>query len=925
VEQGKLRAAVIEYKNVLQQEPEHAEARLRLGETYVLLGDGPSARKEVERAMEYGIKGVEVETALVRAMLLQREFTAALARLRSHSFGWDPSDVSLSRGIAYLGLGKAELAEEAFRESLQADARKVEAIRGLAGVALSRQDVDEARRQLERAIAVSEKDVNTWLVLGSIESYYGNHDKAEMAYRGALDVDGGSLVARLGLAEALIRKGDLDSADKEIEKAAADLPDGHPVPNYLRALAASQKGNVVQARSLLGEVLARQPEHLEALFMMATIHYRSDELAQAELLAKRFVSLAPENLTGRRLLAAVYLRMRQPDRVIDVLENIETVPPGQESVYIILGSAYMQKRSFAEAAQAFEKAAALKPEDGAVRTKLAQGYLASGDPNRAVSVLESVVDMDREFSPARYMLAATHMQRQDYAEVLAVAQELSRKQPDSPLPYVYMGEAYVAMNEPEKARDAFEKALQLDPGLELASARLAKMEQQSGQTDSARQRYEAILASDSVDPQALRAAAKALAEMDLAKGDVESAKARYRAVLAKVPEDSYALTSLAQLAAGEGRMSEAIKLLVRARTSDPSALGPVLVLSAYYTRAGDTKNALETAEDAYALAPEDNRVLLLLATAQTGAGDLNAALATQQKLAAADPDSVTAQLQLAQSAMRANDRPVARRALEKVLTLDPDHNQAKLMLGQVALQSGQPGVALELARDLKARLPESGVVYLLEADALMAQGDSAAAAEAYFAGLERIDNGELAVRVYEMLSAAGQAERGGRALEAWLARNPDDATVLTATGTLLVQAGRTDDAISRYEKALRQEPDNALALNNLAWLYQSKGDERALDIAKRAYDLNPRDPDVLDTYGWILIETDQNERGIGVLRQALKLSPESPTARYHLAVGLTKVGEMVAALKELDALLSSGREFDERGQAMVLRDQLRAQ
>ena len=130
-------------------------------------------------------------------------------------------------------------------------------------------------------------------------------------------------------------------------------------------------------------------------------------------------------------------------------------------------------------------------------------------------------------------------------------------------------------------------------------------------------------------------------------------------------------------------------------------------------------------------------------------------------------------------------------------------------------------------------------------------------------------------------------------------------------------------AISRYEKALRKDPDNTLALNNLAWLYHVRGDERALAVAKRAYDLRPEDPDVLDTYGWILVEIDRNERGIRLLRRAVAVSPEFLTARYHLAAGLAKVGEVDAALNELKKLLSAGHKFEERAQAMILRDQLK--
>ncbi len=44
---GDMRAAVIEFKNVLQIDPDHARARWLLGRTYVALGDGSSAVNEL--------------------------------------------------------------------------------------------------------------------------------------------------------------------------------------------------------------------------------------------------------------------------------------------------------------------------------------------------------------------------------------------------------------------------------------------------------------------------------------------------------------------------------------------------------------------------------------------------------------------------------------------------------------------------------------------------------------------------------------------------------------------------------------------------------------------------------------------------------------------------------------------------------------
>jgi Tfp pilus assembly protein PilF len=106
---------------------------------------------------------------------------------------------------------------------------------------------------------------------------------------------------------------------------------------------------------------------------------------------------------------------------------------------------------------------------------------------------------------------------------------------------------------------------------------------------------------------------------------------------------------------------------------------------------------------------------------------------------------------------------------------------------------------------------------------------------------------------------------------------------------LFQQQGDDKEAIESYEKALNVQADNAVVMNNLAWLYHQASDSRATELARKAYEKARSRPEIIDTYGWILFENGQHVEALPVLQEALLKSPSHPEIGYHVAVALRKV------------------------------------
>ncbi len=145
--------------------------------------------------------------------------------------------------------------------------------------------------------------------------------------------------------------------------------------------------------------------------------------------------------------------------------------------------------------------------------------------------------------------------------------------------------------------------------------------------------------------------------------------------------------------------------------------------------------------------------------------------------------------------------------------------------------------------------------------------------------------------------------------------SPNDPLPLTRMAMLLDGLGRRGEAKPLYEQVLRLKPDDAIALNNLAYIKAEEGTDldTALSLAQRAKQAMPTDPNIADTLGWVYIKKNLSDDAVRVYRDLVTKVPKSSILRYHLAMALFQKGDRPNAKKECEMALQNNPTKEEAG------------
>ena len=865
-QKGDSKAAVIQLKNALQKSPEDAEARFLLGSIYAGMGDPLSAEKELRKASSLGIKRDRMAPVLGQTLLMLGQFQNALDETAPVPGSTNTPELQGLRGNAYLGLGKLDQAKEAFQQALAGKPDDARALMGMAKHAAASHDLEGAARLADQAVEKNPTNGEAWKLKADLARSTGNVEAARKAYDEAVKLQPGEPIALIGRANLFISTGKFVEAKADID-AAQKIKPGTPLVFYTQALLDFTQGKNAAALESVQHVLQVAPEHLPTILLAGAIQTALGGNEQAEQHLRKYLQADPDNLYARKLLASALLKNGQPKDAISVLTPAINETQKDPQLWMIAGESLMQSKDFNKANQYFEKANTLAPNVALVHTAMAMSQMGQGDSTKAVAELELAASLDDKTTKPGAALVMAQLRMKQYDKALASVLALEKKHPSDPLVHNLKGGVYLGLKDVAKARASFDKAVSLSPTYFPAVENLARLDLQDKQPDKAKKRFEAVLQAD--------------------------------------PKNVPAMTALAGIAQGTGQPGEAATWLEKAVAISPEAVGPNLQLGAYYLQTGAKEKAAAIAQKLFAANDKNAEVVDFLGQTQAANNDFPGALLTFKKLVTLKPTSALAQMRVASVQMAMKNEPEAITTLTKAVSLEPDNLNAQIALASLQAKNGDTELALKTARQIQKQRASQPIGFVLEGDLLMGQKKPLPAQKAYEQALVLNKSGPLLIKLHQAMVANNSAKAADERLVQWIKENPADTAMRVYLGDSYLSRQQTKPAIEQYEAALVATPQNVPVLNNLSYAYQLEKDPRALDMAERANKLEPANPRVMDTLGWVLVDKGNDARGLGLLQKASSLAPANEEIRLHLAVGLMKSGDKTAARKELEPLAAS--------------------
>jgi tetratricopeptide (TPR) repeat protein len=745
-------------------------------------------------------------------------------------------------------------------------------------------------------------------------------------------------------AEGFYAGGSYDKARLEAQNALQIEPKNGKA-RYLLALLEEQKQNYPAMYSNLLVAVESDPAYVDARLKLGNLQVLGRMYDDAAVQRDALLELAPEDARVRLLNARLLVQKGEREAAVAEVQRAVELDPDNTEAIAFQATVESLENLDAALARLAEAAARLEPAKARELRELRLAMLLQN--NRKAEMEVELAALARDFpGEAGYeeRLARFYAEegRVDDAERLLRRVAEANPSDAKRLGYVDFLAGQRDLDQAEAALKAFIEETPDSAGLRLA---LGQLYEQRRQPDQAREAYGKLAADSPRSEEGILARVR-LAALDLATSQPDAALKRLDAVLADVPDQPEALLLRATVRYGQQRWDEAIADLRGVLRRLPDDERGLQLLALVYVQKGDpvlAKDAYRQLLNANSASSDALKGLALLLARE---GELREAEDLLRRRLKDAPDDVQAGSLLVQVLLQRQQLDAAEQEARRLVDLGSGTGLARMALGDVLSARGRHGEAAAAYRQAVELRPGDKAALNAMVRAYAEAGRAADALPVLQAEAEK--GGERSVQARFLMTdvhrQTGQVQRARQLLEELARENPGDPQPwisMASThpedpaervailrrgfaaipgnfqlglllGSEYGRAGDPDEALKVFEEVAAKNPDNPIAVNNLAAALLERKDDpqgvsRALELVRRLETSD--DPVILDTVGWAYYRAGEPHKAVSALERVAARVPDEPLASYHLGMAYLAMGNEVGARQQLQKAVSAGREF----------------
>ncbi len=696
----------------------------------------------------------------------------------------------------------------------------------------------------------------------------------------------------------------------------------NPEEMFQQGIDAMTADNLDEAVIWFKKAIQQNSEMAIAHYKLGEVYRKKGNPKMAFAHLSRAVQQDPKLAEARKELALLLVENQALDETVQVCKQYLEINGDDEDIYLILGNALAYTKKVDEAVEVLRKGQAIYPENTTLVMNLAKLLVIKGDVEEGRAMMEKLAARETDDIPIQVATAHMYESLERYDLAVMTLEASKEKFPENPLPYLALAQLALKKNQPDSAKNIILDAENAGVKDSRLYRLYAMTSHRQGNSDEALRYFEKsveaasdetrianlmILADYNTYLKNYKEAQKILetiiaedaskkqlkskvVELFIAQGDYDQARISVDNLLKEDSGDARGHFLKGMMMMQDKDVTEARKEFSMAKELAPNAAENQFLYGVTFMNESEQISITEISE-ALKKNPKLYKARMALAELYARKGDLQQSLDELDKIISRQGDT---------------------KQLDKVSGKQDENIKVRVLRIAVLIKMNKPEAALEDAKLLVELQPEvAGHIFRLAEIYYSTKNFDEALPLYEKLQREKPDSIQLLNRIVGVFMLKKEYERALEAVDAFLAKYPDNGAAILvkakiyfsqghldlAENILLPEAAKGEDveplvmlaevykknkdygnAVKYYEKAVALVPENVVIRMKLADFYLQGGQsEKAIESYEKVLEQKEDFLPAMNNLAYLYTEENKNlDRALELAKEVARKLPDNP-------------------------------------------------